>query len=81
MDEPVEIDARGHGCPVPALRLRRALEGLEAGQRVILIADDPMARVDVPHFAAQAGHVLVETRSEGAALVFTVEKRAAPTTG
>ncbi|MBW3560075.1 MAG: sulfurtransferase TusA family protein [Proteobacteria bacterium] len=51
----IEIDARGHRCPVPTLRLRRALEGLGSGGVVRLMADDPLARVDVPHFAAGRG--------------------------
>jgi tRNA 2-thiouridine synthesizing protein A len=50
------IDARGHRCPVPTLRLQKALESVEPGASVRLIADDPMARIDVPHFAAAGGH-------------------------
>ncbi len=49
------IDARGHRCPVPTLRLRRALEEAAAGSVVRLLADDPMAKIDVPHFAGEAG--------------------------
>ena len=71
------IDARGHRCPVPTLRLRKALEGLSAGQRVRLLADDPMAKVDVPHFAAETGDLLVESAAEGRTLSFLVEKRGA----
>ena len=48
----IEIDARGHRCPVPTLRLRRALEGATSGDVIRLLADDPLARVDVPHFVA-----------------------------
>lgn len=55
MTTEIEIDARGHRCPVPTLRLRRALEGLGSGDVVRLIVDDPLARVDVPHFAAGRG--------------------------
>ena len=49
------IDARGHLCPVPTLKLRRALESAPVGGRIRLLADDPMARIDVPHFVAAAG--------------------------
>ena len=49
------MDARGHRCPVPTLRLRRALEAATPGAVVRLLADDPLARIDVPHFAGQAG--------------------------
>jgi tRNA 2-thiouridine synthesizing protein A len=81
MDELPVIDARGHRCPIPSLRLRKALEGMAEGERVTLLADDPMARVDVPHLLGQLGSVLVETREDGPALAFTVEKRARATTG
>ena len=76
VDEPAEIlvDARGHHCPVPTLRLRRALEAAPAGARVRLLADDPMARIDVPHFAGQAGmEVLSQSEADGA-LSFLIRK-------
>jgi tRNA 2-thiouridine synthesizing protein A len=56
----IQIDARGHRCPVPTLRLRRALEAAPPGAVVRLLADDPLARVDVPHFAAQQGLAVIE---------------------
>ena len=70
------VDARGHRCPVPTLRLRRALEDAPAGSRVRLLADDPLARIDVPHFAASAGFTLVETAEVDGALSFLVAKPA-----
>lgn len=68
------VDARGHRCPTPTLRLRRALEQAQTGQRVRLLADDPMARIDVPHFTGQAGHALVSAKTDGPWLEFVVEK-------
>ncbi len=73
-DSPVVVDARGHRCPVPTLRLQKALAEAPAGTRVRLLADDPMARIDVPHFAAGQGYVVVESVAEGAVLSFLVEK-------
>jgi tRNA 2-thiouridine synthesizing protein A len=52
----LEIDALGLLCPLPVLRLRKRLEPLPAGALVHLLADDPAAHVDVPHFCAEAGH-------------------------
>jgi tRNA 2-thiouridine synthesizing protein A len=69
------VDARGHRCPVPTLRLRRALERAGEGACVTLLADDPMARIDVPHFAAQAGHEVLQVgAADGGALRFVVRK-------
>ena len=72
----LELDARGHRCPVPTLRLRRALEPLAHGEVVRLLADDPMARLDVPHFASQADiEVLSIEALDGGGWVFRVRKR------
>ena len=68
------VDARGHRCPVPTLKLRRALEGLPSGGRVRLLADDPLAGLDVPHFAAEVGAVILAREDAGGALSFLVEK-------
>ncbi len=70
--EPLVVDARGHRCPVPTLRLRRALEQAAKGQVVRLLADDPLARIDVPHFASAEGFRLLSSGQDGAVLVFEV---------
>ena len=70
----ITVDARGHRCPVPTLRLQRALESVESGAVVRLFADDPMARIDVPHFTAENGHEILASDVEGPALSFTIRK-------
>ncbi len=70
------IDARGHRCPVPALRLRRAVEAAAPGARLRLLADDPLARIDVPHFAAGQGCAVLAVEEDGGVLSFLVEKSA-----
>lgn len=71
------VDARGHRCPVPTLRLRRALESAPIGAVVRLLADDPLARIDVPHFAAGAGFVVLETAEADGVLSFRVGRASA----
>lgn len=63
----VEIDARGLLCPLPVLRLRKRLLALPQGAVVRLLATDPAAVIDVPHFCQQGGHSLIATamRAEG----------------
>jgi len=68
------VDARGHRCPTPTLRLRRALAQAVAGEVVELIADDPMARIDVPHFARENGHEIVEIADQLGVMRFRVKK-------
>lgn len=73
--EEIIVDARGHRCPVPTLRLRKALEAAPAGARVRLLADDPMARIDVPHFAGEIGaEILAREESAEGGFSFLVAK-------
>lgn len=59
MDQPVKIDARGLRCPLPALRLARAVRENGTGS-YHLLADDPSARRDIPALCAERGWQLVE---------------------
>lgn len=69
------IDARGLLCPLPVLRLRKALQGVVPGQALVLLTSDPMAVVDVPHFCGQAGHAMLSARAiEDGAHEFTVAR-------
>lgn len=74
----IVVDARGHRCPVPSLRLRKAAEGLE-GARLVLLATDPMARIDVPYLMSELGGRVVSVEEADGVLTLTVETRAAPT--
>jgi len=69
-----DLDATGLLCPLPVLKLRKRLQGVAVGDHVRLRADDPAAMVDVPHFCAESGHVLVEVLEDSAAQVYLVRK-------
>ena len=50
------MDARGLKCPLPVLKLEKALAALPHGGRLVVLATDPMARVDIPLYCHQNGH-------------------------
>ncbi|MGN6365272.1 sulfurtransferase TusA family protein [Asticcacaulis taihuensis] len=70
----VVIDARGHRCPVPTLKLRQKIEALQDEAGFILWANDPMAQIDVPHFCNQNNHVLISTEVVDEAWLFTIAR-------
>lgn len=77
--EPFEtIDARGLRCPLPVLRMEAALRRLPPGGQVRLIADDPVAAVDIPHFAREAGHRCVSEPGPTGSCVFLVTRAEKP---
>lgn len=53
------LDALGLLCPLPVLKARKRLKSMAPGAVLRLLADDPAAVVDVPHFCAEAGHALI----------------------
>jgi tRNA 2-thiouridine synthesizing protein A len=73
-DAEILVDARGHRCPVPTLKLRKALANAPPGARLRLIADDPMARIDVPHFLGEIGATLVEITQLEDQITFSIAK-------
>lgn len=50
------LDALGLLCPLPVLKIRKRLQGLPPGAVLEVLADDPAAAVDIPHFCHEAGH-------------------------
>jgi tRNA 2-thiouridine synthesizing protein A len=69
-----KLDATGLLCPLPVLKARKRLTSLNAGDILHVLADDPAAIVDIPHFCAEAGHTLVEMTDDGAAQLFIICK-------
>lgn len=70
-----ELDATGLLCPLPVLKARKRLAALAPGAVLRMLADDPAARVDVPHFCAEQGHALLAQRdAPGGVLVFHLRK-------
>ncbi|WBT04958.1 sulfurtransferase TusA family protein [Brevundimonas vesicularis] len=78
MSGPVVIDARGHRCPVPSLKLMKAMENASPGARIVLLATDPMARIDVPFLMSQKGGRVLEIEDADGLLHITIETGARP---
>jgi tRNA 2-thiouridine synthesizing protein A len=74
MNYDAELDATGLLCPLPVLKARKRLKVLAKGQVLKMLADDPAAIVDVPHFCAEQGHELLSQATEGDAQVYFLQK-------
>ena len=62
------LDLRGLKCPLPALMARRALARAAAGAEIEVVADDPLAAIDIPHMCRQEGYEVVSSAREGPAV-------------
>ncbi len=67
------IDARGLKCPLPVLKMEKRLDQLARGSRLVVLATDPMARIDIPLFCRQRNYP-VRILEDGTGLRFEIEK-------
>ena len=74
MDWDDELDAVGLLCPLPILKVRKRLQSLQTGQVLRLLADDPAAAIDVPHFCNEQGHQLVSSNTDAPEHVYLIRK-------
>ena len=70
------LDCRGLKCPLPVLRTEKRLAQLPAGAPLVVLATDPIAKIDIPLFCTQNGHEC-EMSVEGDVMRFAITKGAA----
>ncbi|HWV40998.1 sulfurtransferase TusA family protein [Pseudorhodoplanes sp.] len=68
------INLRGLKCPLPALRTRKVLSGLAAGDVILVECTDPLAAIDIPNLINQTGDVLESTERSEDVLTFRIRK-------
>lgn len=69
-----ELDASGLNCPLPILRAKKTLNGMDAGTTLHIIATDPGSVKDFEAFCKQTGNVLEESKEEGGKFHFIIKK-------
>jgi len=68
------LNLRGLKCPLPALRARKALSALQAGDMLIAECTDPLTAIDIPNLLRETGDMMVSTVRQGDVLVFRIRK-------
>ena len=69
------LNLRGLKCPLPALRTRKALGAMQAGEVLVVECTDPLAGIDIPNLLNQTGDRLEETRKDKKLLTFRIRKK------
>lgn len=76
-DDSDVLDTCGLLCPLPVLKARKRLGAMPSGATLTMLADDPAARVDVPHFCFEQGYTLVaQSETDDGVLRFAIRKMA-----
>jgi tRNA 2-thiouridine synthesizing protein A len=68
------FDLRGLKCPLPALRTRKALAGMETGDILIVACTDPLAAIDIPNLLRETGDALEASSHDARIMTFRIRK-------
>lgn len=72
------LDLRGLKCPMPALLAKRVLLRNVAGTVFDIIADDPLAAVDIPHMCAQEAIDVLSVRKDAGCVRLRLRRPSEP---
>ena len=69
------LDCTGLYCPEPIFRTRMALDEMESGQILEVMADDPAAEEDLRRMASRLGHEILSLSKEGDEIIIKIKKK------
>jgi tRNA 2-thiouridine synthesizing protein A len=73
-----KLDLAGLKCPLPALKTRRALKSLAAGDRLEVLCTDPLSVIDIPNLIRETGDKVEIIERTDSRIVFLIEKANGP---
>lgn len=68
------VDYKGLFCPMPIVKIAKAIKEIEVGQVLEMLADDPGSKADMKAWARQTRHELLDMREEGGVFKFYVRR-------
>lgn len=68
------LDAKGLACPMPIVKTKKAMDGLEPSQVLEIHATDKGAKNDLAAWAKSGGHELLKHKEENEVLKFWIKK-------
>lgn len=68
------LDTKGLNCPLPILRVKKAIKDVPAGGTLQVLATDPGAVKDFEAFCKATGQQLLDWKEEGGVFTFNIRK-------
>lgn len=68
------LDVSGLACPMPVLKTKQAMNKLESGKTMKVIATDKGSKSDIPAWVKQTGNELLDMTEEGEKFIYIIKK-------
>ena len=69
-----ELDCRGMNCPMPIVRVSRAVKDIAVGDTLTVTADDPSFQADIQAWIRMSGHLLQGLTADGVTSTAVIER-------
>ena len=69
-----ELNAEGLNCPLPILKAKKALKGMDSGDVLSIRSTDPGSVADFAAFCTHTGNELMSSNSEGDIYLFEIKR-------
>jgi len=69
-----QLDFRGLRCPLPVLRAKQALDDMNSGETLRIVATDPASMKNIQAFIGITGNELVEVREGDGKFYYLIKK-------
>ena len=70
-----KLDCKGLSCPMPIIKLAKALKSMNSGEVLEMIGTDPGSKSDVPAWCEKTGNIFLEVQEENGAFTFYIKKK------
>ena len=68
------LEAEGLRCPEPVMMIRKSIRSIESGEVLLILADDPATKRDVPNFCEFMDHQLLKAETEQTPYRYWIKK-------
>ena len=76
MDIKETLDTKGLSCPMPMMKLAKAMKGLKSGEALEMLGTDPGTKSDLPKWCEKTGNALLEEGDlEAGVFRFVIQKK------
>ena len=69
-----QLDALGLRCPEPVMMVRKTVRGMQLGETLLIVADDPATVRDIPSFCRHMDHTLLASETNTVPYRYLIRK-------
>jgi tRNA 2-thiouridine synthesizing protein A len=69
------LDCKGLSCPMPIIKLAKAIKKMGSGEVLEMIGTDPESKADVPAWCEKTGNIFLEQSEDSGTFKFYIKKK------